>query len=1421
MFGISIRTFLSAAAILLSSVLFGQTVDTQVKFSRIGLREGLSQSSVFSLCQDYLGFMWVGTRDGLNRYDSRTFVTYRNTPSDHTSLTDNYIISLLEDSKKRLWVGTSNGINLYDRQRDRFIRFPLANNQSGNLLSEPMVSAIVEDRHGRVWFATNQGLYCLDDHTAPDQLIQVFDATMYSHLQVPLGCNNVQSFYQDSQDNIWLSTVNGVLVFEPYQPHAPLKLTQHFRHRPGALNSEDVRFVQEIHAGVFWFGTKEGGINVYNAHTGAFDYLLHQPQTNGKSVANNDVRSIIKDRFGGYWIGTINGLNYYTEEGGFVTYTANDYDLFSLSNNSIRPIFQDTRGSIWIGTYYGGVCVYDRHIPFFHNYAHSPYVSSLSYNVVSGILEDSHQKLWVGTEGGGLNYMDPANQVFHHFKHDPQNPGSLSHNHVKSLHLDSRGDLWVGTYSGGLNLLKKGSSTFQHIKHDPSVSHSLSNNNVYAIKEDTQGNLWFGTYGGGLNLKKPGPAMNFESYRVGKAGRYHISSDQVRTVFIDSRNNLWVGTEDGLNLRRNGTDHFEVFRFSLDDPHSISGNIIISIFEDSESRIWFGTYKNGLNQYHYDGNSFSRITEKDGLPGNNIFGILEANQQLWLSTNNGICSIDPITGAVKSYNTKDGIAGNEFSIGAYCKTSGGQLIFGGSHGLTCFNPNDFTASGYVPPVVFTDFRLFNKSVIPGPDQVLEKPISITDTIILNHAQNIFTIEFSAINYVLPEKNKYAYRLAGLEDEWNDVTVPSATYTNLHPGTYTLLAKGSSNDGIWNEVPAVLTIKILPPPWKTWWAYAIYTALVGAGIYVLIRFTKIRSRLEHQLQLEHLENERQREINEIKLNFFTSISHEFRTPLTLILAPVQHILANIKLEENARAMMDTVRNNSLRLLNLVNQLLDFRKQESGNFQLTVDAHDFIAFIDRIAAEFKLYADEQHIHFEYSKPLVPIEAWFDADQLEKVFYNLLSNAFKFAPVGGTVRLTIEKVAFTNRYPHGSVMIRIWDNGKGIPNEKLDSIFEFFYQLNANREENRRNLGSGIGLALAKNLTEMHGGEISVQSYHGADKPTYTCFNVELPLGNLHIDSRQLATHHADTTKGVFIQQHQDEPPIAVPHTVVANDTNDATSHLPLILIVEDHTEIRTVVAESLKTRYTILEASDGAEGWELVKSRLPDLVITDIMMPVSDGISLLKNIKESVDTNHIPVLLVTARSSVENVLEGLQLGGDDYMTKPFHLDVLSLKIHNILAARERFRKKFIRDYVLTPQQEVAEQPAEQQFLRAVIDHIENNLGESQFNVNTLARELGMSRPVLYRKLKQLTDLSVIELINVLRLRKAAQLLANGDHTISQVAYDVGFSDPKYFGKSFKSYFGKSPSEYASLEAAAQERILLKETYFKPAIAPDTYT
>jgi signal transduction histidine kinase/ligand-binding sensor domain-containing protein/DNA-binding response OmpR family regulator len=1348
----------AVVALFLATTAWGQENAKNIRFINVGLQDGLSQSSVFSLQQDYLGFMWIGTRDGLNRYDSRKFHTYRNAPSDSNSLTDNYILSLLEDRNKNLWVGTRSGLNRYDRLRDKFIRIPLLSNNA-NSPTYPMVWTISEDKQGRICMGTNHGFYRYEN----ERFRLIFDATRYPEL--PAGCNNVQAVFQDDQNQTWLGTASGVVLLTTEG-----KLIRHFKKGPGELNSEFVRAIAEIRPGVLWFGTQEGGLNTYDSRRDHFSYTLHRPEAKAKSLAGNDVRSITKDRFGGYWIGTINGLNFYTEKDGFSTFTANDYDQFSLSNNSIRPIYQDQRGSVWVGTYFGGVNVYDRHLPNFQNHSRIPSTNSLSYNVVGGILEDEKGNLWVGTEGGGLNYME--DQKFKHFKHDPTVPGTLSHNHVKSLYLDPKGDLWIGTYNGGLNLLRKGSPQFETFRHDPADPRSLSHDNVYAISGDRHGNVWLGTYGGGINLVRPGSGMRFENFRV--------SSSLVRTVFVDSKDNLWVGTEDGLNVLRPGKKTFEVFRYEAQNPKSISGNVVISIFEDSQKRLWFGTYKNGLNLLLKDGKSFQHFTENEGLPGNNIFALLEDKGLLWLSTNQGICSLDPTSGKVSTYNSRDGIGGNEFSVGAACKSRSGKLYFGGIHGMTSFYAANVQPSAYVPPVRFTDFKLFNEPVLPGSSSVLKKPIFITDTLTLTHRENIFTVEFSSLNYILSDKNRFAYRLQGLENQWNYVDVPSATYTNLHPGTYTLLAKGSSNDGIWNDVPTRLTIRILPPPWKTWWAYTAYFVLAVGSLYLIIRYTRIKTRLEHQLALEHLENERQKEINEIKLNFFTSISHEFRTPLTLILAPVQHLLTQKHLDENARKLMNTVKSNSLRLLNLVNQLLDFRKQEAGSLQLQLSSQDLLPFLDQIAAEFTHYAEDRGIQFVYKKPLGHLTVQIDRDQFEKVIYNLLSNAFKFSPE------TRGKVLLEAYGEGANAVVQVRDNGPGIPADQQESIFELFYQL----PEKKVHLGTGIGLALAKNLTELHGGKIAVESQVIGE--TYTSFTVRIPL-----EASEVTGHTVSRTEYAPIAEKTSEN---TPET-------GGNADLPLVLVVEDNAEIRHLISSILHDHYRIIEAENGLDGWEKVKGHLPDLVISDIMMPVEDGLSLLRKIKKSIETSHIPVLLLTARTAMESVLEGLQSGSDDYLTKPYHPEVLALKIKNMLGARERFRKKFIRDYVLAPQQEALEPDLDQEFLRKVIHLIEENLSEPEFNVNVLAKELSMSRPVLYRKLKQLTDLSVIELINVLRLKKAAQLLMQRHAKVSQVAYQIGFSDPKYFSKTFKGHFGMSPTEFGEMDAEEQSALIAK--------------
>ena len=1371
-----------------------QIKDENASFFHLTTKDGLSQSSVFAITQDYLGFMWIGTRDGLNKYDARKFIIYRNILSDSTSLSHNYVTSVFEDSKNRLWVGTAEGLNLFDRRLDKFQRISIA----GNRHWRPLVHAINEDTKGNLWFSTTQGLFFLAHNSLDKIPILLFEGISAGGLKFPDGSNIIHHLYEDSKGRYWLSTANGVHVFTFFLPAKKLILSKSFVNTPGALNSEEVRFVYEMKPNIYWFGTKEGGINVYDELNNSFSYLKTNSLNASKSLGSNDVRSLVKDKFEGYWIGTINGLSHYSESTGFTTFHKNDLDSYSIIDNSIRPIFQDHRGSMWVGTYYGGVSVYDRSLPLFRNYARNTYQQSLSYDVVSGILQDDNHNFWIGTEGGGLNYMTQDKKVLRKYKHDSNNSSSLSNNHVKSIDLDREQNLWIGTYTGGLNLLKKDGKGFIHFKNDPENPHSISNNNVYAVKEDREGNIWIGTYGGGLNVKKAGTERHFIQYRPGKAYPLNLSSELVRTVFIDSKENIWVGTEDGLNVKWADKDSFEQFRYSDQDPNSISGNVVISIYEDTKGRLWIGTSRSGMNEFLYAEKKFRRIAEKDGLAGNSIIAIVENNGILWISTNKGICALNVKDDQIKKYNIKDGLLGSEFSIGAVCKSLSGELLFGGAHGITAFYPDDIPNSAYYPKVAFTDFRIFNQSVVPRKDGVLSAHISEMPHVVLNYQQNIFSVDFSTLNYVIPDKNKFAYRLDGLEEQWNYVETPTATYTNLAPGNYSLLIKGASNDGVWGAHPQKLSITILPPPWLTWWAYLIYILLAGFALWSIIWFTKSRSELKYQLHLREIEAENERKLNRIKSNFFTNISHELRTPLMLIINPLHHILSSMKVDASLQPMLTTMKYNAQRLLQLVNELLDLRKNELGLMKLRVREYNILSLLNDVLSLFDDQIKRKEIKISILFDEKELYVWLDTNQMEKVLYNLISNALRYIPEKGIIEIKLKVIPANENYPNGSVKIDVWDNGLGIPPGEQASIFELFYQ-GENEKYSQMKYGGGVGLALTKDIVELHGGTIKVEShYNDAYMDSFTCFTIEIPLGNQHFSKESMwkdndvyleedRQTHLMSEVSAFVSKH-------------APDDNDDPVELEraVLMVVDDNADIRNLLYQGLSSQYSVLLAADGEEAWRIIQQDLPDVIISDVMMPKMDGMSLTKLIKGTTATSHIPVILLTALSSDHDIRSGMYMGSDDYIVKPIHLDLLLLKIQNMLFTRKNFRKMFIQEFVLLDNKKDGENHNEEhKFLAKIVKFIQHNLAESEMNVIKLSAELGMSRPVLYRKIKQLTGLSIIELINVLRMRQASKLLCDPGLMVSEIAYQIGYNDPKYFSKMFKTFYGITPSQFSNLD------------------------
>jgi ligand-binding sensor domain-containing protein/signal transduction histidine kinase/DNA-binding response OmpR family regulator len=1357
------------------------------RFLHLDVNEGLSQGSVFAIEQDHLGFMWIGTRDGLNKYDARKFTIYRSNPQDSLSLEHNFIQAITEDNRNRLWVGTTGGLNLYNRDADNFTRIllPVVESSSGKI--EVNVHQIFQDSNGVIWIATNVGLYRIKegDHL---QAELVFNEITVEGSNGRSYFRNFRTIYEDRKKRLWFCTDDAIVVMQSAaQDGNRLKVLRTYFNQKGLINKVNQRFqaVLEFAPGIFWIGTKYNGIKIINENTGEVSSLIGD-DSHTANLVNQDVRSLKKAEDGSIWIGTFNGLYLY-QNGKLIFIQADDNSPNSLSNNSIRPIFQDKRGSIWIGTYFGGINIYDKDIPNFQNFTHQSRRNSLSYNVVSAFLENPNGQLVIGTEGGGLNYFDRYHSTFSNEKHDKNNMGSLSHNNVKSICRDRAGNVWVGTYDGGLNLRRSGQQEYEHFRFDPNVVNGLANNNVYALLEDRHGDLWIGTFGGGLQVLRKGQMPGrFQTFNV--AGR-QLSSNMVRALLEDSKGNLWIGTSNGLNLKIAGTDKFISFFNHKSDSLSISGNDIISIHEDRKGQIWIGTYMGGLNRYVPEKKAFKRFNEQNGLPVNNVFGILsDLKNKLWLSTNTGITCFDPQAGNVRSYTKVDGLPGNEYIQNAATILRDGKFAFGSFSGFTLFNPDSLSVNNYVPPIQFTDLKLFNRTVRPGLDGVIPKDISMMDELVLDHNQNVFSLEFSVLNYVHPEKNQYAYYLKGFDQEWNYVTNPVATYTNLDPGNYELWIKGSNNDGIWNEKARVLKIKILPAPWKTWWAYMGYFLILSFVVFLIIRFFHGRNMLKRDLLIRQIASEKQEELHEAKLNFFTNISHEFRTPLSLIIGPLNQLKTDHSLSAYAKEHLGYATRNADRLMNLVNQLLDFRKQEGGKMKLSYQKVLLSEYLKNILLNFHFIAEKNNIQFFLENNIsVDYVANFDPEQFEKVLVNLIYNAFKFTDKGGKIKIQVELERSGIDDSNTELLVWVWDSGRGIPEKDIPFVFEQFYQANT---EGFAATSSGIGLALSRSIIQLHGGLLTVESNIAKEPLAYnTVFRISLPQQYVLMDT----SCSADPLTGIVGTHSDRQTNELLDDSETVDVEHDRTEEdKPIILVAEDNVELRCFLSENLRKKYFVLEANDGNEALALVHARQPDIIISDVTMPNCDGITLLQQIKNDNTTNHIPVILLTARTADPYITEAFEVGTDDYITKPFSMPHLIQKIANIIQTRRRLEEKFVQNYLLGGQS--TETTERTRFLDQVLAIVEENLGCEDFGVLELTKAIGVSRSVLYRKIKQQTGLNLVEFINMVRLKKAAHiLLSNTELSISEVAYQVGFNDPKYFSKTFKKFYKESPRTY----------------------------
>ncbi|WP_159452588.1 hybrid sensor histidine kinase/response regulator transcription factor [Pedobacter nyackensis] len=1314
----------------------------KLSFNSIKVSDGLSQSSVLDITQDGYSFMWFATRYGLNRYDGTRFKIYKSLPGDTTSLSNNYINTLYCDNRKTLWVGTSTGLNKYNAVTDNFQRI---NFYKKKAVIRPNVSCVYEDPNDNLWVGTDKGLYVLGNGQK-NAFVNVDKLGLDDGLMSP----EVLSVYQDTQGYMWIGTNKELIRFRYNKKISAIEI---FRHLPGDLNSISdgpVKSIVEDHKGNLWIASRTGGLNRFNRASQTFEHYVHQ-SGNQNSIPHNSIRKMILNKDGNLIIGTQEGISIYnTQKNSFTNYQNHIDDPLSLNQNSIYGIFEDKTGTIWVGSYFGGVSVSYGVKTTFKTIISNANSTSINHNVIRSIVGDANGNLWFATEGGGLNYFDRQAQRFKYYVNNSADPTSLSTNLLKATYIDNDNHLWVGTTGAGLNLFDPSSGKFKRFLFGMN-DFEIKRTAVTTILEDSRKKLWIGGLGVNRVYQREGTTLKDITPPIFK----EYFKDKIIQKYYEDRNKyLWIVTGQEILLYHQDKQTFSTICSGPKDLETITFN---TLAEDHDGNILIGLYYGGLQVYSPKTRKITaKYTTTDGLCNNNVLSIVEDKQRnLWISTINGLSRLKPDRKTFQTYTMTDGLAGDEFNFNSLYKTENGTLYLGGLNGITYFNPEEIEQNNYHAPLSFIGLRLFNHKVEkPGEkDGILQKNIIFSPKLTFNSDQNVFTIEFALLNYIKSKKNKYAYKLQGINENWNETYLPEATFTNLPAGEYVFSVKGANNDGIWSE-PVNISIKILPPLWKTWWAYTIYAILLGIITFFFVRFFYLRQLLK-----------RDEELHQLKLNFFTDVSHEIRSHLTLIMVPLEKVIEDTVSNIQVNKQLTYIKKNTDRLVRLVTELMDFRRAETNNLKLNFSDHNIIDFLEEIYDSFKEVCARKHISLSFFHVEKELLVSFEKGQMEKVVFNLLSNAVKFTPEHGSIILTIDKQS-------NSVVISVANTGKEIPPEYHDKLFTNYYQL----DEQPQNIGYGIGLALSKRIIELHHGTISVKSEEGN-----TCFTIRVPIS------------HPQNTSSV---------PLTVLHNPQHNQFDEQTlqpDNYPgrevgkfSVLVVEDNPKLRALIKSILEKEYKILESVDGLTGLEMAKNEIPDLIISDIMMPNKNGLELCQDIKTDERTSHIPVILLTAKSSQSDQISGLAMRADLYLTKPFSKHVLLLNVRNILESRELISAKYRQQFLFEPKN-ITINNLDEQFLSKLIQIIEEGMENHEFGVDILSDKMGMSQSVLYKKIKALTDMTVNDFSKSIRLKKAAQLLSQKNLPVSEIAYLVGFLDSKYFTKEFKKQFGVPPSQY----------------------------
>jgi signal transduction histidine kinase/ligand-binding sensor domain-containing protein/AraC-like DNA-binding protein len=1347
-------------AILCLPAIAGYAQPGRINFTSITVRDGLLSNSIFAILKDRYGLMWFATTDGLNKYDGTNFTVYRNIPDDSSSLRANEVLALHEDKAGNLWIGTGGGgMSLYNRQKNTFEHFTLNFNNTG-LTRNAVIKSICSDYRGKLWIAQYANLYTMDPVSRSISQVYLPDANGNPVKTV------VECVIEDSKHRVWIGTENGLFRYT-------IETNSYRRYvyqegDPRSLGNNHVRTIAEDRSGTIWVGTING-LSRLQPDEQHFITYRHIPG-NEASLSDNKVSCIVADNDGLLWVGTMNGLNaLHVTTQKIATYNTEDGNIFSLTGKAISCAYFDKEGIYWFGTFMRGINKYDKNINLFGLKLSSTFNKNGGPPpIVTNFAENRHGNVYVATFDGGLYEFNHRTGQIH--RTDIRLNGKIVRPiAIMALHMARENRLYIGTYGLEMIIMNTLTGKTEQVATGNGTGNPY-NNNIYCIAEDSKGNTWVGTNGAGISVIHDNKVIvKYSPTPSGANERLLPINGYIRAIVEDTDKNIWIGTHGGgLAVYRPISDTWTIY----DQNNSqLPSNKIQSLLCDSRGMMWVGTDGGGLSLFNKQKKQFVRFTEKDGLQNTTIYQIVEdLRGQLWLSTNTGISSMDPVSYKFRNFTSYHGVQNSNFFHGSGIRLSGGELLFGGLEGINYFNPDGFTINHNIPKVILTDLKISNKSVIPGNEAPIKEHISIVKEIRLDYKQN-FALSFVALNYTLAKQNLYAYQLEGFDKDWNYTgTNNTASYTNLDPGNYTFRVKASNNDGVWNTGESMIKIYVKPPFWRTTVAYIIYILFISSVLLYSRYRVLFALRKKIIVEQEQQQAKRLQELDRMKLKFLTNLSHDFRTPISLISGPIEQLIDG----EKTNAKLDKlyiIRRNAKRLLNLVNQLLDFRKMEEQELTLQLSKGEFISFVREVSESFKDLSERRHINFSFSSTIPRLEALFDPDKMERILFNLLSNAFKFTLEGGSISVVLTNTPAPANDKNEWVMLKVTDSGIGIPKETLDRIYDRFFQNDSSAAI--LNYGTGIGLSITKEFVKMHGGTIDVESEPGIG----STFTIHLPL--------------AVTTEAAEVMQPS---PPAEGKVVSSKKANEKENRkvLPMILLVEDSEDFRFYLKDNLRNSYMVIEAANGKEGWQKALAHHPQLIISDISMPEVNGIDMVNKLKADKRTSHIPVILLTALTDQQQQIKGLETGANDYITKPFDFEVLNAKIKSLLELKSAMKSTYAKQITL-PAPDVRIDSSDEVLLQEITLFLEQNIMNPQLSVEGLSKQFGMSRSTLYTKLLQITGQTPVEFIRSFRLERSAILMQKSNMTIAEIGYQVGYTTPNYFARSFKQKFGMLPSEY----------------------------